>query len=264
MQGAFIDALVSPVFKLLAELLPLVHTNCVKQMHLNRSFWNSMQNQNVVTTENMIGFLKGVRAQVSSNESNEITEDLVPNDEIAGAIPGIPANAVKAHEIEKVRRFSLVNMQHQNVDCDDLEQGSYIVAEEVSKPKKKHCTPCFEGTKTRLAILLNAGPSQLILLTATVFALIANDVNLIFGSKETDLFVEIVTLLLLMIFLVEMVVSIMTVAGYTQFFFWLDLAASISLLLEISFIMEIGGSSTGELALAKASRAAKVGARAGR
>lgn len=258
MQGAFIDALVSPVFNLLAELLPLVHTHCIKQLHLNRSFWNSMQKQNAITTEDVIGYLKGVREHVSSIGS---TEDLVPNNGITGAIPGIPANAVKTYEHEKVRKFSLVNMEHQNVDINDLEQGSYIVEQE-SIQTKKACPPCFQGMRSRLAILLNTGPTQFLLLAATVIAMIVNDLNVIVGSKKMDLLVDCVTLLLLLIFVVEMVVSIITVAGYAQFFLWLDLAASISLLLEIHFLMET--TSTGELALAKASRAAKIGARTGR
>ena len=265
MQGAFIDALVSPVFKLLAELLPLVHTHCIDQMHVNRSFWNSMQNQNVISTHGIIAYLKGVRENVSSNED---VVDQPPHGETPGAIPGIPANAVKGHEHEKVRKLSLVPMQNQHVDLDDLEQG-ICTEKEVSKQKmflcgKKRRNPYNQKTTTPLlSRFLNAGPVQIILLAATVLALVANDINLIFGNKDSDITVDILTLLLVVIFVVEMVLSVITVAGYTHFFLWLDLAASISLLLEINFFMETGASA-GELALAKASRAAKVGARAGR
>lgn len=223
-----------------------------------------MQNQNVISTHSIIAYLKGVRENVSSNED---VLDQAPHGETPDAIPGIPANAVKAHENEKVRKLSLVPMQNQHVDLDDLEQG-ICTEKEISKQKiflcgKKRRNSYNPKMTTLLSRFLNAGPFQILLLVATVLALVANDMNLIFGNKDSDIIVDILTLLLVAIFVVEMVVSIITVAGYTHFFLWLDLAASISLLLEINFFMETGASA-GELALAKASRAARVGARAGR
>ena len=60
MQEGFIDALVTPVFKLLAEFLPLVEKNCIKTLQINRAFWNSMQAQNNITTESIVSYLKGI------------------------------------------------------------------------------------------------------------------------------------------------------------------------------------------------------------
>ncbi|GMH70338.1 hypothetical protein TL16_g05386 [Triparma laevis f. inornata] len=53
MQGAFIDALVSPVFHLTAEFLPKIKDNCIRSMQLNRAFWNNLQNKQVMTTSDI-------------------------------------------------------------------------------------------------------------------------------------------------------------------------------------------------------------------
>ena len=98
----------------------------------------------------------------------------------------------------------------------------------------------------------------------TIVALFANDMNLVVGNKGTDFGVEIVIFVVFVIFAIEFMTSILCVPKYTHFFLWLDLAAGVSLLLEIDFLLEMGSSSTGDLSLAKASRAAKIGARAGR
>lgn len=47
-------------------------------------------------------------------------------------------------------------------------------------------------------------------------------------------------------------------------FFWLDVAATLSLIPEVPVLRDIGTSDTGGLALARAGRAARAGARAGR
>jgi len=267
MQGAFSDALVTPVFKLLAELLPLVDNHCIRQLNINRSFWNSMQNQSIITTENIILYLKGVTDEVSSNEGDR--EPLSTGRGEGDPIPGIPANAFKAHDEHIVRKLSLVPNQNQNIDLNDLELGQISpMLDDVTKTKGSYatyCTVCLQGTKVKVGKMLESGPTQIILFVATIFALLANDLNLIIGNKGTDMGVDIVVFLVFLVFLVEMVVSILYVQKYTHFFLWLDLAAIISLLLELDFLLELGsGSSPGDFALAKASRAAKVGARAGR
>lgn len=69
------------------------------------------------------------------------------------------------------------------------------------------------------------------------------------------------------IFVAELVLSLACVAGYIQFFFWLDAVATISLYFEIGFLLQASpglNNAANELALAKAGRAAKAGARAGR
>lgn len=260
MQGAFIDALVIPVFKLLAELLPMVDTHCIKQLHINRSFWNSMQNQSIITTENIVSYLKGVRQETSSTE--EDAESLTGSDP-NGPIPGIPANARQGSEHETVRKLSLVPIQGQNINLEDLESGNLPARVEASKLKiadRKY----LKWIKQKLSETLDSGFTQMILMIATIVALFANDMNLVVGNKGTDFGVEIVIFVVFVIFAIEFMTSILCVPKYTHFFLWLDLAAGVSLLLEIDFLLEMGSSSTGDLSLAKASRAAKIGARAGR
>lgn len=266
MQGAFIDALVTPVFKLLAELLPLVDRNCIKQLHINRSFWNSMQNQSIVTTDNIVAYLKGVRQETSSTEESK-DSDSVSDSDPTGPIPGIPANAVKGNDQETVRKLSLVPIQRQNVDLHDLESGNLAPKMETSivRTREAKCyRSCDKSIKKKANNTLHSAVIQLVLLTATIVALFANDLNLIMGSRDTDFGVEVLILLVFFIFVIEMIISVLCVPKYTHFFLWLDLVASISLLLEVNFLLESGSSSTDGLSLAKASRAAKVGARAGR
>ena len=263
MQGAFIDAIVIPVFKLLAELLPLVDKHCIRQLLMNRSFWNSMQNQTIITTDKIVTYLKGVREERSSTEDAESLTDSNPS----GPIPGIPANARKGNDHETVRKLSLVPIQAQNIDLDDLESGNLRTRVEAMKPKTPKMSQfrlCFQELKQDLHKAINSGFIQVVLLVATMVALFANDLNLVFGDKGTDFGVEVVTFIVFIIFAIEIVASLVCVPEYIHFFLWLDLAAAVSLFFEIDFIFEIGSSSAGDLSLAKASRAAKVGARAGR
>ena len=262
MQGAFIDALVNPVFKLLAELLPLVASICIKQMHINRSFWNSMQNQNIIRTEQIKKYVEEMRDEVAHDESAINVEDH------GGAIPGIPANA--HGEKGNVRKMSLVPLQHPNLNVDDMEQGAHldttldIEVGKLSLCRKMMCNAECVSFRTNLKRFLDSGPMQILLLCSTIYALFGNDCNMIFGRKESDIYFDILTLFVLIVFLIEIILCVICVKKYSHFFLWLDLIASISLLLEINFLLNIESGSAGSLALAKAGRAAKVGARAGR
>ena len=225
-----------------------------------------MQNQALLTRESIISHLNGVGGDVSISEEEETEEE--PATPSTDAIPGIPANAFKGHDQETVRKLSLVPIQDQNISFDDLEQGtlSPMVDKKLIKKKarRQRCQQCFQDTKDMLTKMLDSATTQLILLIATIIALLSNDLNTIFGNKSTDLGVDIMLSLVFFIFFLEIVVSIVCLPKYTHFFLWLDLAATISLLFEIDFFLEFGSTTTGDLSLAKASRAAKVGARAGR
>jgi hypothetical protein len=295
MQCAFIDAIVTPIFKLLSELLPLVEEQCIQQLNINRSFWSSMQNQNVITTENIIAFLKGysqdnVEAISSTPEELEDTTSYSPRmarnstsvtvELAVGAIPGIPENAMDDEKDERPRKQSLVLFQsnkYYSDTCDDPEKGiimggSYMASQDLilhstkTRTRLLQClshSSCFE--KGYLTTILYSGTTQMVLLTTTVFALLANDLNIILGRKITEFGIDIALLVVLVIFIMEIILSIFCVSDYLQFFFWFDMAALISLSLEIDLILDSTATLHGEeFALAKASRAAKIGARAGR
>ena len=266
MQGAFIDALVQPVFKLLSELLPLVDEHCIKTLQSNRAFWNSMLNQEFVTTASILTYLKGIRdpRKEYSNGENESTID--NNDLLESPIPGIPANASKTHS-QSTRKMSLISMSTKKIgNLDDLELGEVISPVEKRRPNpsfRHRKIAFFKKVQTILRRLLEHNITQIVLLAATVYALFANDINVAIGSKDADNVVDIFSLFVLFFFIIEMVASIISVPKYSHFFLWLDLAASISLILEIDLLFRYEDS-PGELSIAKASRAAKAGARAGR
>ncbi len=262
MQGAFIDALVHPVFKLLAELLPLVDDYCIKSLISNRAFWNSMQNQEILTSAKIMLYLKGlqnpIKEDYSADESIAFSDDLT-----AEPIPGIPANAVKA-QLQSARKLSLISMDRK-IDPEDPEMGEVImtIQEDSTQCNEERKFCHFEKIQSRLRRLLEHNISQLMLLIATIYALFANDINLAVGTKDADNLIDGIAIFVLMAFALEIVLSILCIPKYVQFFLWLDLAASVSLLLEIDLLIG-SGDSPGELSLAKASRAAKAGARAGR
>ena len=263
MQGAFIDALVLPIFKLLAQLLPLVDEYCIKSLQSNRAFWSSMQNQDIITTEKILVYLKNIRNPNEEYSASEKEISVKETKSIEEPIPGIPANAPKAHS-HTTRKLSLISMADSVSKFADPELGEMKAPSQEEEPEqaseKKYY---YKSIQSKLRGLLEHNVVQIVLLVSTIYALFANDINIAFGSKEADNVIDIFSLIVLFIFVIEMIFSIICVPKYLQFFLWLDLAATISLLFEIDLLFGYDDS-PGELSLAKASRAAKAGARAGR
>lgn len=268
MQGAFIDALVLPVFKLLAEFLPLINDHFIKTLNSNRIFWNGMQIQGIVTTDAIILHLTNPNNQEiycqEIDDKNRLHSNPPSSED---PIPGIPANAPKETTIN-TRRLSMVSVRSQ--------RGGLIVDPELGEIPGSNDTPhrhhietnsiSWQKIKTRLSIFLESIMIQTVLVLGTIYALFANDLNMAIGSKSLDHSVDIFTFIVFISFLLEIIASVICVQKYIHFFLWLDLAASISLLLEVDFLLKLGDvkGSTTELSMAKAGRAAKAGARAGR
>ena len=301
MQGVFIDGMVSPVFKLLSDFLPAVKEQCIKPLQLNRAFWKNMEAQNIVKSSEIIALLESHQttntapfdlfARPDSYKFNELEND-DESDSICSQnvevkfvrsngiepIPGIPATAVGLAHADSLRKMSLIYMN----DCGpggvdrDPELGRRLMISTASSPKirKRKSDSCRERQamyrqriKTELVRLLESNLFQASMLVATIYALFAADLNQAIGNKDTDGAVDAVTFVVLLLFIMEMLTSIICIRGYLHFFFWLDLVATISLAFEIEFLLDLGSSQSSapdQLSLAKASRAAKVGARAGR
>ena len=275
MQGTFIDALVMPVFKLLGEFLPSVNDQCINNLQMNREFWKTMQSKGIITTDTIISYLKSYYDDKAidniNHEQTKSDHAKIEQPIIEVPIPGIPANAPTVFNHNSIRNVSLISLVDKDIHSIDPELG------EVSRQSKnslkntyqsltKTNVFCFQKTKHNLTRFLETGSFQAIMLIATIYALFAYDLNLTIGKKNSDYIVDIVTFVVLILFLMEMILSIICVPKYIYFFLWLDLAASISLLLEIDFLVrlsDIDGTVEG-LSLAKASRAAKAGAKAGR
>jgi class 3 adenylate cyclase len=273
MQITFIDAVVKPVFKLVEELLPSINTNCVKQLQINRSFWNNMQTQSITTTNAISAYVKGINDIVEEPNSKVESSTGPPHEVLLGdskaPIPGIPPNVNDNHATSKPKKMSLIPISGSEViDFSILEQGEWTQNDNVPiKLKKTLLSQCFalsSDYRSNLTRLLDSSACQAILLIATVYSLFANDLNLIVGNKKSDPYIDIMTFTVFLLFCTEILISLICVRKYMHFFFWLDLAAVISLVFEIGFLLPSEDSSPDALGLARASRAAKVGARAGR
>jgi class 3 adenylate cyclase len=281
MQGAFTDALVSPVFHLVSEFLPKITDNCIKSMQVNRAFWNNLQTKQILTTPKIKEYLEqqdanNNNADNSNNDTPEILGSPTQNPQYGVSIPGIPQNAPQSPGSAK-RKMSLIAMRSAiEEDANSVASGRESgdrdndVANDVLSPRavdaKKKADR--ELRKLKTAHMLDGNWVQLFMLVCTAYALVADDLSLWIGSRENDSFLSIITFVVLLAFTLELFVSVYCVPEYMQFFFWLDFVAALSLIPEIDFLM--GDTSTAgseiedQATLTRAGRAAKAGARAGR
>jgi hypothetical protein len=74
----------------------------------------------------------------------------------------------------------------------------------------------------------------------TFYALFFDDLRLAVFSKEDDFVFNVLTLLTLAIFVSEIILTSISKDGYfLSFFFWLDLIATVSLIADVEFIMNL-------------------------
>jgi len=115
MQAAFIDAVVSPTFNLLAQFLPMIKENCLKNLHINRAFWNHMQVKNIKRVQDILDYQDkehdeneiDILHDASCNEKN----DSVVSSPLPSVVPGIPINATRNQNSSSFRRMSLIPMK---------------------------------------------------------------------------------------------------------------------------------------------------------
>eukprot|EP01082_Thalassiosira_pseudonana_P001598 g1164.t1 g1164 contig10:1517111-1521355(-) len=284
MQVAFIDAVVHPVFRLLADFLPLVEDHCIKSLQLNRAFWHNMMHRGILKTGDIISFLDAQKSNGSfimpsidyqdDNDSDQSEDDNIGDT----PIPGIPADATQSDkDARDIRRTSVISIYSTQTNDKDPElgeklegRGSYDVPRRRSLQQSvvESSQGAFRILNVGMQKLLHSPGFQFLTFFATIYALFAFDLNLAVGSKAADVAIDFTTFGVFVIFIVELILSLSCVPGYIQFFFWLDFVATISLYFEIGFLVQMGSDlglgAANELALAKAGRAAKAGARAGR
>lgn len=69
-------------------------------------------------------------------------------------------------------------------------------------------------------------------------ALLANDINQMFFNKRADIYFDILTILVLIFFIAELILSLMYLENYSLgFHFWLDFSAIISMIMELSWVL---------------------------
>ena len=252
MQVAFIDAVVHPVFRLLADFLPLVEDHCIKPLQLNRAFWHSMLHRGILKSDDIITFLEAQKSNdpfiLTSTEgfdaADEHDSSINSSDgDIHAPIPGIPANAKESER--DIRRASVISLNHEGRHVIDEELG--VRLDESMKHEKRlslhtHVVKSSQGayriTIAGMKKLLESHIFQALTFIATIYALFAFDLNLALGTKNGDIAVDYTTFAVLIIFIVELVLSLACVVGYIQFFFWLDLVATVSLYFEIGFLLQ--------------------------
>ena len=104
------------------------------------------------------------------------------------------------------------------------------------------------------------------MMMVTIYALFFDDIRILALPTSADFTCDIVTLICIVLYLIELVLGLIAIDGYfLSFFFWLDLLAALSMIPDVSFILAFftGGSSGGGggntyQELAKTSRASKV------
>lgn len=271
MQLAFIDAVVQPVFGLFAVFLPLVERHCIKPLQLNRAFWQNMLHRNSIKVEDVVSFLSIHKTEdsiVGSHDDINRDKDSVMSDDAvkAAPIPGIPADATQGTSLD-FRKMSVISLNLETKKVIDPEIGiKFDVNKSSTSPiynsSRGACHKLHSGMKG----LLESPAFQTLTFFCTIYALFAFDLNLALGNKNTDIFMDYATLIAFLVFVVELLLSLACIPGYIQFFFWLDSIATISIFFEIGFVMQSESSLliASQLNLAKAGRAAKAGARAGR
>ena len=125
-----------------------------------------------------------------------------------------------------------------------------------------------------MAKVMNHWAVTTVMMIVTLFALFGDDTRLAFFTRSSDETFDLLTLISLVMFCLEIILNAICQENYfNSFYFWLDVISTLSLITDISWIWEsIVGSqedysaSNAEQAgqLARAGRGARIGTRAGR
>jgi hypothetical protein len=128
----------------------------------------------------------------------------------------------------------------------------HTVEEEKIQKKWKH----------RMASFLDSWPVAIFMTLITIYALFFDDIRIIFLPKIVDDYFNGLTIICLIFFTVEIIMSSISKKTYcNSFFFWLDIFSTVSLLTDIGWLMEgfIATSETSNVsAIFKTSRAGRI------
>lgn len=90
-----------------------------------------------------------------------------------------------------------------------------------------------------LGYLLDHWITTTIMTIVTIYALFSDDVKMLFFSIDADTTFDILTISALVLFSLEIIISSMTKDDYFNgFYFWLDLISTLSLIMDIGFVMD--------------------------
>ena len=111
--------------------------------------------------------------------------------------------------------------------------------------------------------------SNILFIFLTLIALYLDDIRLAFTPKAADTYIDSILLFCFIAFLIELVFTSICKSGYLfSFFFWLDLAALLSILFDIYYLLDAISVTfqlpTDATDVARAGRAGRAGTRVGR
>ena len=105
----------------------------------------------------------------------------------------------------------------------------FKVSDEKKKNKKIICLEKF----------LESAIFQILITTLIIYALFGTDIKFLCFNKDKDLSFDILTLISLIVFTLEIIISIVVKKDYLfSFFFWLDVFSTMTLILDLSWVDE--------------------------
>ena len=97
----------------------------------------------------------------------------------------------------------------------------------------------------------------------TFYALFADDIRILFLPKEADLYLDVLTIIAILLYMAEFIIGVICIDKYfLSFYFWVDLVSLLSMVPDVSFLLEeieggLGGADE-SADIAKTGRASKV------
>jgi branched-subunit amino acid transport protein AzlD len=114
---------------------------------------------------------------------------------------------------------------------EDLDNSK--IENEVDNSMEKSDTHKF------LEFILDHWITSTIMTIVTIYALFSDDVKMLFFTKPVDELFDIMTIVALVLFTFEIIVSSIVKEDYTcGFYFWLDFISTLSLIMDIGFVMD--------------------------
>ena len=176
-------------------------------------------------------------------------------------------NSYNKHSLDSVRK-SLINENMGTMNEIDVDEPKPIEIDESSlalKPRKtnfsnkvtsfankvstlmipssknsKESIFTIEKFKSLLERTINNNYTMAFITMLTIFCLFGDDCRTAFVSKDYDLVFNIISIICIVIFSLEIIISIVVKPDYyLSFFFWLDLVSALSIMLDLVWIQNL-------------------------
>jgi hypothetical protein len=122
------------------------------------------------------------------------------------------------------------------LSASEIRSNEGAVEKKVITPEKRRC--CHEQRRA-LERFLDSAAVQILMTIVTLYALIGDDLRLIYAPRAYDVVFTDLTIASLFLFSIELALSAFAVENYlNSFFFWLDLVSTASLITDIGPIMD--------------------------